>query len=101
MARPVIALVTDFGTRDHYAGTMKGVALGICPDATLVDVTHEVPPHDVAAGAFELAACYRYFPQGTIFLVVVDPGVGSSRIAGSRSASAPTRSPASCRPTPT
>src|SRR5437660_3647124 len=79
MARPVIALVTDFGTRDHYAGTMKGVALGICPDATLVDVTHEVPPHDVAAGAFELAACYRYFPQGTIFLVVVDPGVGSSR----------------------
>ena len=79
MARPVIALVTDFGTRDHYAGTMKGVALGICPDATLVDVTHEVPAHDVGAGAFELAACYRYFPPGTIFLAVVDPGVGSSR----------------------
>jgi len=79
MARPVIALLTDFGTRDHYAGTMKGVALGICPDATLVDISHEVPPHDVAGGALELAACFRYFPAGTIFLVVVDPGVGSSR----------------------
>src|ERR671931_582247 len=79
MARPVIALVTDFGTRDHYAGTMKGVALGICPDATLVDISHDVPPHDVLAGALELAAAYRYFPAGTIFLVVVDPGVGSTR----------------------
>ena len=79
MARPVIALLTDFGTRDHYAGAMKGVALGICPDAMLVDVTHEVPAHDVVAGAFELAACYRYFPSGTVFLVVVDPAVGSSR----------------------
>src|SRR5436309_12728613 len=79
MARPVIALLTDFGTRDHYAGTMKGVALGVCPDATLVDISHEVPPHDVLAGALELAACYRYFPAGAIFLVVVDPGVGSSR----------------------
>src|SRR6184192_558518 len=79
MSRPVIALVTDFGTRDHYAGTMKDVALGICPDATLVDITHDVPPHDVLAGALELAACYRYFPAGTVFLVVVDPGVGSAR----------------------
>ena len=79
MARPVIALLTDFGTRDHYAGTMKGVALGICPDITFVDISHEVPPHDVVAGALELAAAYRYFPAGTIFLVVVDPGVGSIR----------------------
>src|SRR5438034_5996219 len=79
MARPVIALLTDFGTRDHYAGTMKGVALGICPDATLVDISHEVPAHDVVGGALELAAAYRYFPAGTIFLVVVDPGVGSTR----------------------
>src|SRR4029453_12259 len=60
-------------------GTMKGVALGICPDATLVDVSHDVPPHDVVAGALELAAAYKYFPAGTIFLVVVDPGVGSTR----------------------
>lgn len=79
MSRPVIALLTDFGARDHYAGTMKGVALGICPEATLVDITHEVPAHDVLAGALELAASFRYFPSGTIFLVVVDPGVGSSR----------------------
>ena len=79
MARPVVALLTDFGTRDHYAGTLKGVMLGICPDATLVDIGHDVPAHDVLAGALELAACYRYFPHGTIFLVVVDPGVGSAR----------------------
>ena len=79
MARPCIALLTDFGTQDHYAGTMKGVAIGICPDAALIDLTHEIPPHDVTAGAIELAASYRYFPAGTIFLVVVDPGVGSSR----------------------
>jgi hypothetical protein len=77
--RPVIALVTDFGTQDHYAGTMKGVILGICPDVTLVDITHEIPAHDVLTGALELAAAHRYFPSGTIFLVVVDPGVGSAR----------------------
>src|SRR5262245_65080734 len=79
MARPVIALLTDFGSSDHYAGTIKGVILGICPDVTLVDISHEVPPHDVLAGALELAASYRYFPAGTIFLAVVDPGVGSAR----------------------
>jgi S-adenosylmethionine hydrolase len=77
--RPVIALLSDFGSRDHYVGTMKGVMLGICPDATLVDITHDIAPHDVLAGALELAAAYRYFPSGTIFLAVVDPGVGSSR----------------------
>jgi S-adenosyl-L-methionine hydrolase (adenosine-forming) len=79
MSRPVIALLTDFGTRDHYAGTMKGVALSICPDATLVDITHDIAPHDVLGGALELAASYKYFPAGTVFLVVVDPGVGSTR----------------------
>jgi S-adenosylmethionine hydrolase len=79
MGRPVVALLTDFGTRDHYAGTLKGVVLGVCPDATLVDIGHDIPAHDVTAGALELAACYRYFPAGTIFLVVVDPGVGSAR----------------------
>jgi S-adenosylmethionine hydrolase len=79
MARPLVALLTDFGTRDHYAGTMKGVLLGICPDATLVDITHDVVAHDVLDGALKLAAGYRYFPAGTIFLVVVDPGVGSAR----------------------
>lgn len=79
MARPVVALLSDFGTRDHYAGTLKAVVLGVCPEATLVDIGHEIPAHDVLAGALELAACYRFFPAGTIFLVVVDPGVGSSR----------------------
>src|SRR4051812_23062498 len=79
MARPVIALLTDFGTRDHYAGTMKAVVLGICADVTLVDISHDIPPHDILTAALELAASYRYFPPGTIFLVVVDPGVGSPR----------------------
>jgi hypothetical protein len=77
--RPVIAFLTDFGTQDHYAGTMKGVVLGICPDATLVDITHDIPAHDIMGGALELAASYKYFPAGTIFVVVVDPGVGSAR----------------------
>ncbi|HXH06304.1 MAG TPA: SAM-dependent chlorinase/fluorinase [Vicinamibacterales bacterium] len=81
MGRPVVALLSDFGTRDHYAGTMKGVILGICPDAALIDISHEVPPHDVTTAALELAASYRYFPAGTVFLVVVDPGVGSPRRA--------------------
>ena len=79
MARPTVAFLSDFGTRDHYAGTLKAVVLSVCPDATLVDIGHEIPPHDVVAGALELAACYKYFPAGTIFLVVVDPGVGSAR----------------------
>ncbi len=77
--RPVIALLSDFGSRDHYAGTMKGVMIGICPDITLVDITHDITPHDVHEGALQLAAAYRYFPSGTIFLAVVDPGVGSPR----------------------
>ncbi len=77
--RPVVALLTDFGVRDHYAGTMKGVVLSICPETTLVDISHDVPPHDVLSASLELAASYRFFPPGTVFLVVVDPGVGSSR----------------------
>jgi len=79
MARPVVALLTDFGTRDHYTGVMKGVILGLAAEVTLVDISHEVPAHDVVAAALELAAAYRYFPPGTIFLVVVDPGVGTAR----------------------
>jgi hypothetical protein len=77
--RPSIALLSDFGSRDHYAGTMKGVILGICPEATLVDITHDITAHDVLEGALQLAASYRYFPAGTVFLAVVDPGVGSAR----------------------
>src|SRR5262245_37865644 len=81
MSRPVIALLTDFGLRDHYVAAMKGVILGICADVTLVDISHEVPPHDVLSGALQLGATYRYFPSGCIFLAVVDPGVGSTRRA--------------------
>ena len=77
--RPIIALLTDFGTRDHYVGAMRGVVLGICPDATLADITHGIQPQDVLGGALELAAAFKYFPQGTVFLCVVDPGVGSAR----------------------
>ena len=78
---PVIALLTDFGTADHYVGAMKGVMLGICPGATFVDITHEIPPQDVLGGALQLGACWQYFPAGTVFLAVVDPGVGSARRA--------------------
>jgi S-adenosylmethionine hydrolase len=79
MARPIIALLSDFGLRDHYVGTMKAVVLGICPDATLVDISHDIPPHDVLTASLELAACYRYFPPGAVFVAIVDPGVGSTR----------------------
>jgi len=79
MAKPVIAMLTDFGGRDHYAGVMKGVVLGIAPDVPIIDVSHDLPAHDVPFAARELAATYKYFPAGTIFLVVVDPGVGSAR----------------------
>jgi S-adenosyl-L-methionine hydrolase (adenosine-forming) len=79
MARPIIALLTDFGLRDHYVAAMKGVVLGICPDATLLDITHDVPPQDILAGALELEAVVGYLPAQTTILAVVDPGVGSSR----------------------
>ena len=79
MARPIVALLSDFGSRDHYAGAMKGVILGIASEATLVDISHDIPAHDVQTAAFELAAVYRHFPVGTVFLTVVDPGVGSAR----------------------
>lgn len=81
MARPILAFLTDFGLTDHYVGAMKGVALGICPEASLIDVTHGIAPQDVLGGALELAAACPYFPSGTVFVVVVDPGVGSTRRA--------------------
>jgi S-adenosylmethionine hydrolase len=77
----VVALLTDFGNRDHYVGAVKGAVLAGCPEATLVDITHELPRHDVAAAAFSLLAAHRSFPAGTIFIAVVDPGVGSERRA--------------------
>jgi S-adenosyl-L-methionine hydrolase (adenosine-forming) len=76
-----ITLTTDFGAKDWFVGTMKGVILGLCPRAAIVDITHEIPPGDVRSAAFALAVSYRYFPRGTVHMVVVDPGVGSSRPA--------------------
>jgi S-adenosylmethionine hydrolase len=78
---PVVALLTDFGTQDHYVGAMKGAILTVCPEAALVDLAHEIPAHDVSAGALSLASAWRDFPAHTVFVAVVDPGVGSSRRA--------------------
>ncbi len=78
---PVITLTTDFGEHDWFVGTMKGVIAGINPAATVIDVTHAIPPGDIRAGAFALTAAFRFFPKGTVHVVVVDPGVGSSRRA--------------------
>jgi S-adenosyl-L-methionine hydrolase (adenosine-forming) len=75
-----IALLTDFGYRDHYAGAMKGVLASIAPDAALLDITHGIPPQSIAGGAIALRESWRYFPRLTVFLVVVDPGVGTSRL---------------------
>ena len=78
---PIITLLTDFGTQDYFVGAMKGVILSLNPDATIVNITHEIPPQDIHAAAFNLLACYKDFPVGTIHVAVVDPGVGSDRRA--------------------
>lgn len=74
-----ITLLTDFGSADYFVGAMKGVILSINPHASIIDITHEIPAQDVAAGAFTLFAAYDAFPAGTIHVAVVDPGVGSAR----------------------
>ena len=76
---PVITLLTDFGTEDEYVGVMKGVMLSIQPQAVIVDITHQVPPHHIFRAAQILTASYTYFPAGTIHVAVVDPGVGTTR----------------------
>lgn len=76
---PIITLTTDFGTTDSYVGAMKGVLLSICPKATIVDLTHELPPYDVNEAAFVFEQARRWFPKRTIHVAVVDPGVGSTR----------------------
>jgi S-adenosylmethionine hydrolase len=75
----IITLTTDFGTGDGYVGTMKGVILRINPQATIVDITHEIAPQSVEQGAFLFAASARYFPANAIHVLVIDPGVGSTR----------------------
>ncbi len=84
----IITLTTDFGLEDSYVAEMKGVILSICPDATLVDITHYVPPQDIRGGAFVLSAATRTFPPGAVHLAVVGPGRGHRSDVPSR-----------CRPT--
>ena len=76
---PLVTLTTDFGLRDAYVAAMKGVILSICPEARLVDVSHEVAPQDVMEAAFVLRQAVPYFPPEAVHLVVVDPGVGTAR----------------------
>ena len=78
---PIITLTTDFGTSDVYVGVMKGVILNINPNAQIVDMTHAISPQNIREAAFTIQAAYRYFPKGTIHVIVVDPGVGSERQA--------------------
>ena len=77
----VIALLTDFGLKDSYVGVMKGVIATVNPRVTVIDLDHDVASHRIEEAAFLLATSYSYFPQNTVFCVVVDPGVGSSRKA--------------------
>jgi S-adenosyl-L-methionine hydrolase (adenosine-forming) len=81
MTRRAVALLTDFGTDGHYVGAMKGAMLSVCQEIDFIDITHDIAPADVRAGARHLAAAAPYFPPGTVFLAVVDPGVGSGRRA--------------------
>lgn len=75
----IITLLTDFGTEDSYVGAMKGVILSINPDATIIDISHQIPPQDIMAGAFVLSQTAPFFPKGTVHIAVVDPGVGGKR----------------------
>jgi S-adenosylmethionine hydrolase len=79
MRHPILTLTTDFGLSDHYVGAMKGVILGICPAARIVDITHEIAPYDITEGAYTIAQAYGTFPKKTVHVVVVDPGVGTAR----------------------
>ena len=73
-----ITMITDFGLQDEFVGVMKGVILGIDPEATIVDVNHGISPQDITEAAYALQSAFRYFPKGSIHLAVVDPGVGTA-----------------------
>ncbi|MBI4337712.1 MAG: SAM-dependent chlorinase/fluorinase [Chloroflexi bacterium] len=81
MRAPLITFLSDFGDREGYVASVKGVLLAIAPGATVVDISHQVPPQDIHNGAFVLWSCYRMFPLGTVHLAVADPGVGTRRRA--------------------
>ena len=75
----IITLLSDFGVDDEYVGVMKGVILSIYPAVSIVDITHQIDPQDIAQAAYLIAASYRFFPRGTVHLIIVDPGVGGQR----------------------
>ena len=77
----IVALLTDFGTKDYFVGAMKGVISQINENAKIIDITHEIEPQNINSASFNLRACYKNFPEKTIFVIVVDPGVGSDRRA--------------------
>ncbi|NQT52999.1 SAM-dependent chlorinase/fluorinase [bacterium] len=79
MSRGCITLLSDFGSTDPYVGATRGAALSVNPDVQLVDISHDVPPHDIADAGYVLAGAFRYFPAGTVHVAIVDPGVGSER----------------------
>jgi S-adenosylmethionine hydrolase len=76
----ILAFMSDFGLKDPYVGVVKAVMLGINPDLRIVDISHQIASQDIMSGAFILGCTYRQFPLGTIFLAIVDPGVGSQRV---------------------
>ncbi|HNR02753.1 MAG TPA: SAM-dependent chlorinase/fluorinase [Anaerolineaceae bacterium] len=78
---PLVTLTTDFGNKDGFVGTMKGVIWGICPGAQIADISHEITPQNVSEGAAVLRRAVLYFPAGTVHIAVVDPGVGTARRA--------------------
>ncbi len=79
--RPIVTLLTDFGTADGYVGEVKGVLAALVPDVAIVDITHDVPPQDIEAGRLAIARYWRRFPENTVHVAVVDPGVGGPRAA--------------------
>jgi hypothetical protein len=81
MSGPAITLLTDFGTADGYVGEMKGVLASLAPESSIVDVSHDIPPQDIARARLAVSRYWRRFPRGTVHVVVVDPGVGTARAA--------------------
>src|SRR5260370_5952 len=81
MASPIVTCLSDFGTTDGYAAEVKGVILSGIPEASIVDITHDIEPQDVEGARLAIARYWRRFPEGTVHLAVVDPGVGTSRLS--------------------
>src|SRR5947209_19059873 len=79
MQRSLITLLTDFGTADYFVAATKAAVLSVNPDVDFIDITHQIPPHDIYSAAFTLWCCYKTFPARTIHVAVVDPGVGAAR----------------------